>query len=359
MSEFPLKVGFAGASAERGWAKSAHLAAINAVPGLQIGAVLNRTQEAADAAAALFGAEKAYTAPAALVGDPDIDIVAVTVRVPEHRAIVLAALTAGKHVYCEWPLGRDLAEAQEMQSAARRAGAHVVIGTQGVVAPAIRHAALLVREGAIGRPLNLRVVSPSAGWGSRIMSSYAYLEDKRNGATLSTIPGGHTLAAIEAVIGTYTEIDARNSVLRQNVSISGSDSLVAEPCTDHVLVIGRHSSGCVSSLEVVGGTSDTPFRFELRGAKGTLVISGQHPGGFQCAELVVTTNPPSPPQLDPAAPGLTADPVNVAELWARFADDIRDGTHSVPDFDSALRLHHVLVAIDEAAETGRRVTIGA
>jgi predicted dehydrogenase len=41
-------------------------------------------------------------------------VVAVTVKVPHHRELVSAALAVGKAVYCEWPLGRDLADAQAM-----------------------------------------------------------------------------------------------------------------------------------------------------------------------------------------------------------------------------------------------------
>ena len=354
----PLRIGFAGANAQRGWAQLAHLPAIRALPGVEIHAVLNRTQQAADEAAAAFGAKKSYADAEAFLADPDIDIVAVTVRVPEHRALVLGALAAGKHVYCEWPLGRDLAEAQEMAEAARRSGTHVAIGTQGALAPAIRHAAKLVREGAIGRPLHLRVVSPSAGWSARIMPFYAYLEDPRNGATLSTIPGGHTLAAIDAVIGRYTELDARNTTTREAVVIHGSNELVPAPCTDHVLAIGRHASGCVSSLEVVGGTTDTQFRFELRGSKGTLEVTGQHPGGYQCAALTVTTSPALAPQPAPVAPELTKDAVNVAELWSAFAADIRNNTRNVPDFEAAVRLHRELAAIDDAASNGRRIILG-
>lgn len=350
----PLRIGFAGANAERGWALVAHLPAIQALPGLEIHAVLNRTAQSADAAAIAFGASKSYTDPAVFVSDPDIDIIAVTVRVPEHRALVRAALAAGKHVYCEWPLGRNLAEAEEMAQAAKDSGLHVAIGTQGALAPAMRHAATLVREGAIGRALNLRVVSSTVGWSRRIMPFYAYLEDKTTGATLSNIAGGHTIAAVEAVIGPYVEIDARNTTTRQNVCIHGTNEPVTELCTDHVLAIGRHASGCVSSLEIIGGTADTPFCFELRGTKGTLAVTSNHLGGYQCGQLTVTTNPPSAPQPEPAVPALTADPGNVAELWSSFAADIKNNTRHTPDFDSGVRLHRVLDAIDAAAEMGQR-----
>jgi predicted dehydrogenase len=49
---------------------------------------------------------------------------------------------------------------------------------------------------------------------------------------------------------------------------------------------------------------------------------------------------------------------NVAELWARFAGDIRSGTHTVPDFDRAVRLTRLLDAIDASSETGCAVSVG-
>ena len=353
----PLRIGIAGANAERGWARDAHLRALRAIPDVTIQAVSARTRVIADDAAALFGAKSAYDDSLALAHDPDIDIVAVTVKVPEHRAIVLAAIAAGKHVYCEWPLGRDVAEAQEMAEAARGAGVHVAIGLQGANAWAVRHAASVVQAGAIGRPLSLRVVSPTAGWGAESPANYAYLQDKTNGATLSTIAGGHTLAAIEAVVGSYCEVGAHANILLDRMTIMGSNESVARTCADHLLVFGRHVDGCVSSMEIVGGVFDVPFEFTLRGDKGVLKITGDHPGGYQVAELTVTTSPPTAPQPDPAVEGVRAPSTNVAELWARFANDIRTRTRTVPDFDRALQLTRLLDAVEMSSSEGRVVQV--
>ncbi len=353
-----LRIGFAGANAERGWARDAHLGAIRALPNLGIHAVSARNREIADGAAALFGATNAYDDSLALARDPQVDIVAVTVKVPEHRAIVLAAIEAGKHVYCEWPLGRDLAEAQEMAQMARKAGVHVCIGLQGENALAVRHAAKLVQDGAIGRPLSLRVVSPTAGWGAASPPNYGYLQDKRNGATLSTIAGGHTLAAMEAVVGAFAEVGARASILIDRMTVIGSDETVERTCADHLLVLGKHENGCISSLEVVGGVTDVPFQFELRGTKGSLAITGGHIGGFQAGRLTVATTPISEPQPLPDPPDVATQSVNVADLWSRFASDIENGTRTLPDFDRAVRLTRLLDAIDTASDEGRVVHLG-
>ncbi|TVV75962.1 Gfo/Idh/MocA family protein [Sphingomonas solaris] len=357
MTNAPLRIGFAGANAERGWARDAHLRAVRAVPDLTVKAVSARTQVIADAAAIWFGAQVAYADSLAMVRDPEVDIVAVTVKVPEHRGIVLAALEAGKHVYSEWPLGRDLAETKELAAAAQRAGTHCMVGTQGGFAPAVRHAATLVQGGSFGRPRNLRVVSTTQGWGKQVPPFYAYLQDKRNGATLATIAGGHTLAMVERVVGPYVELSAMSSVLVPDVEIVETGETMRRTSPDHMLVMGRHAGGCVSLVEVLGGIA-LPLRFELTCTGGTLTINGGHAGGFQVGDLVVSTVPPSPAQSGQAAPAATGSSANVSELWAAFARDIRDGTRTVPDFDDAVHLTLLLDAVDAASEGGGRVTIG-
>jgi predicted dehydrogenase len=344
-----LRIGIAGANADRGWARDAHVPALRTLPDLTIQAVSARTQDIADAAAIAFGAHRACADSLAMARSPDVDIVAVTVKVPEHRAIVLAALDAGKHVYCEWPLGRDAAEAVEMAEAARRAGTHVAIGLQGANAPAVREAARLVQTGALGELRTLQILSTTAGWGAVAPPHYAYLQDRRNGATLATIAGGHTLAMAQAVAGQIVEVRARNTIRLGQVSIIGTGEIVTRTSPDHMMIEARHASGCVSAIEIVGG-EDRPLQFDLRGSAGTLAIRGQHPGGYQCAALTLETSLGIDAGSPDPADGLTGNPVNVAQLYRRFAQDVRTGNRTVPDFDDAVRLTRLLDAIDRASE---------
>lgn len=356
----PIRVGVAGANAQRGWARDAHVAALARLADYQLIAVSARTPALAEEARAAFGAARAFDDSLAMARDPEIDLVAVTVKVPEHRAIVLTALAAGKHVYCEWPLGRDLAEAEEMAAAATASGAsHVAIGLQGLAAPAVRQAARLVREGALGRLQVVRVFSPTAGWGPTAPPFYAYLQDRRNGATLETIAGGHTLAVIEAIVGPYREVDARNSTRLTTVRVTGTDEVVERTCADHMMVLGAHASGCVSTLEVIGGAPPAPFSLEVIGEAGALRITGAHPGGFQVANLRLETDLAAVRAPEPVAPELKGGPANVAEVYAQLARDIRSGERTVADFQRAVRLTRLLDAVDAASATGRRQTLSA
>ena len=350
----PIRVGIVGANADRGWARDAHIPALKSLGSdFVITAVSARTQPLADAARTAFGAQLAFVDSLALARDPGVDLVSVCVKVPEHRAVVLAALTAGKQVYCEWPLGRDLAEAREL-AAAVPAGRHVMIGLQGPLAPAIRQAVQCVRDGALGRLKILRVFSPTAGWGGDILPEHTYLQDQRNGATPATVVGGHTLAAMEALAGRFVEVDARGSILEQQIRIAGTDQTVERTCADHLMILGKHENGCVSTLEVASGVFDQPFRLELIGEQGWLKISGGHLGGYQMGVLRLETSFASGALPTAVAPELDGPSANVAECYARLAKDIRANTHSVPDFETAVRLSRLLAAIDRAAEQGRR-----
>jgi predicted dehydrogenase len=91
-------------------------------------------------------------------------------------------------VFCEAPLGRTVAEAEEM---ARAAGSlHTAIGLQGRLNPAVRRAAQLISSGKIGRPLNARTVSTNLGFGPELPSSHDYFNKTSSGANLLTINGG-------------------------------------------------------------------------------------------------------------------------------------------------------------------------
>jgi predicted dehydrogenase len=354
----PIRLGIVGANPDRGWARDAHLAAIRALPRLRIAAVSARSQEGADRAASAFGAARGYADSLAMARADDVDVVVVTVRVPEHRAVVLAALAAGKHVCCEWPLGRDLAEASEMAAAVPN-GIHAVIGAQGLSAPAVREAVRLVRSGAIGKPLILRAFGSAAAWGGieapfATDRGQAYLQDKASGATLETIGGGHMLAAIDALVGAYVEIDARTTIFVPEIPLDDGSGAIPRSCADHMLVLGRHESGCVSTFEMIGGRpAHRTALFELIGSDGWLRISGTVPGTYQIPPLTLEASVPFAVPV-PVAPHLSGPPANLAEAWSRFADEIDGAPRTLPDFAFARRITAVLAAIDRASATGER-----
>jgi len=130
-----LRVGIVGATPARGWGTLAHLPALAALPEFAVTAVATTRPETARATADEWGVPLAFDDDRALIDSPDVDVVAVTVKVTEHDALVRAALAAGKHVFCEWPLGTDLAQATALAHLAAGTGRQHVVGLQGYYSP--------------------------------------------------------------------------------------------------------------------------------------------------------------------------------------------------------------------------------
>jgi predicted dehydrogenase len=80
------------------------------------------TAQSADAAGNVFGVPAAFDNHQELVNSPTVDVVAITVKVPCHLELATAALSAGKAVYCEWPLGNGLTEAETLAALRWRTG---------------------------------------------------------------------------------------------------------------------------------------------------------------------------------------------------------------------------------------------
>lgn len=350
----PLRVGIVGASPERGWAKDSHVPAVSQLDGVELVAVAVRGQDEADAAAKAFGAAKGFGDVDAMMRDPDIDLVTVAVRVPSHRELVLRALSEGKHVYCEWPLGRDAREAEELRDAAARAGVHAAIGLQARMSPALRRARELIDAGAIGRVLSARMYSGTVAFGRKIGETDLYLEDAANGATHLDIHGGHALDAAVDVLGALVDISALATIQYPEIEVGDGDRR-ARSIPDHVLAHSRLEAGGVVAVEVAGGRpADTTFRLEVVGEDGGLALDTAAPRGFQSGRLSLSVNG-EPQSVDAGElAGMPDAAMNVAGLYAALREDIASGGATAPDFDHAVRLTRLIAAVSRASETGVR-----
>src|SRR5215831_5237453 len=206
-----IRVGIVGATVTQGgsgWGANAHVPALKALPQYQLEAVCTAHEDTAKASAAAFGAARGFHRFGDMAAAPDVDLVVVCVRVPGHRELVMAGLEAGKPVLCEWPLGKNLAEAEEMAARARQRSLTTIVGLQARSAPAIMYARDLIREGYIGEVLaaNLScVVQAQLQRGpGRIWQGV-----RANGANVLTITGGHAIDALCAVLGEFAEVSAR------------------------------------------------------------------------------------------------------------------------------------------------------
>lgn len=350
-----LRVGIIGASAEGGWARDGHVPAVQGLKGLEFAAVATNSQDTADASAKAFGVPAAYGSGMDLIRAPGIDLVTVTTRVPDHHDLVLAAIAAGKHVYCEWPLGRGNAEAEEMAAAAQAAGVHVAIGLQLRRSPVVRRARALIASGTLGRVLSVSTYSATAGFGPTVPAPLLYLEDPESFANLVTIQGAHTVDLAIAVAGELADVSALATA--QYPEIRAGDSKERRPRTtfDHLLLQGRLAQGGTLSAEVAGGRpAETPFWMEVIGETGTLRLEGGAPRGFQSGRLTLSLNGVAEPVDEGELSSMPDAAANVAGVYAALRDDIAKGTSTVAGFGHAVKLTRLVTDLLASSRTGNR-----
>jgi predicted dehydrogenase len=366
-----LRVGIVGLQPERGWAVRAHVPALRALPeDFTIVGVANSNKASAKRAASAFEIPTAFSDVSELVASPDIDVVAITVRVPYHLELAKAAIGAGKHVYCEWPLGNGLAEAEEMAALARAKNVVAVSGTQAPVSLEVEYLRKLIAEDYVGEVLSTTIVGrggPVQGAGTiPNEKDFGYLLDRSSGATMLTIPVGHTLAAITSVLGNIAEVSGVLATRRPTALVLDSGKRLPASSPDEVLVSGTLASGAPISIHYHGGSprDGNGFLWEIHGTRGDIRISGAS-GQTQMVQLSLAGArgdekaflPLELPQGERSRWPSDVQSRNVALVYRRMANDLRHGTRSAPSFDDGVALHRIIDAIEQAADRGVRVEL--
>ncbi len=210
-----------------------------------------------------------------LVADPEIQIVAITTPNTLHREMALAAIAAGKHVYCEKPLAPTAAEATEMAEAAARAGVATQVGFNYLKNPMIALAKRLIDEGQIGEIRTFRGVhaedymaDADAPWTWR-------LDPAGGGGALADI-GSHILATARHLVGPVSSLLAEvDTLVRSRPVAAGAAERRPVEVDDVARLLLRFESGATGSLEAswIATGRKMQHDFEIYGSRGAILFS--------------------------------------------------------------------------------------
>jgi predicted dehydrogenase len=392
-----LKVAVTGAGLKNspdgreGWAARAHLPALKKLADVyDLVAVCTTQMETAQNAARHFDVPHAFdNVDHMLETLPEIDVVCVSVRPIHHYKVVSAALRAGKHVYCEQPLGISTAEARAMYALAKEHGVRTVIGHQSHYEPATLHMAELVREGYIGQPLSFNH--------TYFVSNYIVPRPSHRQWLFEAGMGGHP------GYRSGHSLDRLHSVLGQDVTSICADMAVQVPERIAVDTGGVIRSNQVDSMnylmrvgDTIMGTMQTSFaawygsgnHFEIYGTEGMLMLAtGETPnwdkqsgeGDPSRGELKLygahanirqyVADPTPPERLQNRYREIAIPKKHyyvegmqrgrgaylVAQTWHAFAQAIQGGYECAPSFRDKLKIHRVWDAAETSA--GKRAWV--
>lgn len=365
MAADKIRLGIIGANIHLGWAPRSHLPAVVASPEFELTAVCTTRMESARESAQKYGAKLAFDHWQDLVACPDIDAVAVVLRVPSHYAPTMAALNAGKHIYTEWPLGQTTAQAIEMADLARQKGVVNLVGLQARAAPAVRYLKELVANGYVGKVLSCHL-SLVRGGGQERPSHRTWQRDNELGAHTLTIAAGHSIDALRFVVGDLSQVAA--VVSTQTAEWHETDTGQRLPVTapDNVLVSGRLTGGGVVSAHIASNPwAGSGLRMEIYGTDGTLTATAADSPQLSDLSLSGVQGPgqpqslPIPARFTDVLEGMPpGEPFNVGQMYYQFGQAIRSGGPCQPDFATAVELHRLVDAIRQASDTGQAVAVG-
>ena len=244
-----IRLGFVGASVNSTWASQSHFPALLASPDVELTAVCTTRPESAEEARQAFGAKLAFHDFREMAASPEIDAVAVVVRVPSHYEPTKSAIEAGKHVFTEWPLGQNTAEAEELATLARDKGVQTAVGLQSRVSPALLYVKEQIEAGYVGEVLSCHVTTMRDGRLER-PSSNTWQRDADLGANTLTIANGHVIDALRFVAGNFAQVACMVSTQAKQWYETDTQQFVEVTSPDNVRVSGQLESGAAVSVHV-------------------------------------------------------------------------------------------------------------
>ncbi|KAF8064998.1 oxidoreductase [Lyophyllum atratum] len=358
----PIRVGFVGLSST-GWASTSLAPPLLSTPAFKLTALSTTSEASASASAAKYTAEVGHTvkpfhgSTAHIAGDPDVDLVVVSVRTPAHRDAVIPVLEARKDVFVEWPAGASLEETVELAEKAREKGVRAAVGLQGRHSPVVRRVKELIDSGKIGKVLSTTINSliprEFGIWGPQVNEHNRYSLDPANGATLLSIAVGHQTDIITHLLGDFASVSATSTIMYPSttiVSASGTpiETDVPVRTPDHIAFMGVLRSGALANVTWRSGHKSTPgrrqFLWEIEGEEGSIRLEGESsfigvrdPGLWVNGEKVEVEGEGA-----------------VKVEWEEFARGEEGGYATLED---AVKNKRLLDAIDRSAREGKRVSL--
>jgi len=313
----------------------------------------------------------------AVVEDPAVDAVSITLPNAMHREVALAAIEAGKHIWVEKPVGRGLEDTSAVADAAQRAGVLNAVGFCYRFAPSVQHARALIERGEIGEVNHYRGVF-LADYANRAdaAASWRFSREDAGSGVLGDLMAHivdmtHFLVGpIERLSGRIaTKIPARPPLPAgegTHFSRVASDELVEVTNEDWAAALIELEGGTVGSLEasrvIVG--PHVGLRFEVHGTTGALAWQLERMNELRRFELAEDGRDEGYMTVHAGAqhPGFAAfqpgagvpmgyDDLRVLEA-ATFLEAIRDGEQRGPGLEEMRATVRVLDAIERSAGSG-------
>lgn len=306
-----------------------------------------------------------------LLARPDIDIVNICTPNYLHAEQAMAAIRAGKHVYCDKPLSMTSDAAVEMAALARESGLTCQVTFQNRFCPALLRARRMVEDGFLGDVISFRAVYLHTGYNDPKRPISWKMRQETSGTGALTDLGSHIIDVVRWLAGDFHKVNARlRTLITQRPAAAGSTELVPVTVDDMAMLQVEMPNGALGTIEVsrvaIGAEDD--LRLEINGTHGSIAFNLMEPNslsvyddrraagsyggdrGWQRIETI--QNYPKPAVL----PGGKA-PVG----WMRFhiesmhsfVSNVAGSRRGDPSFEDGLAVQRIIDTAVRSSQSGR------
>ena len=278
MTKPRLRIGLIGT----GFMGKAHVFGFTSAPrvfdlpyDLDLHTVADITPAAAEEAARRLGFAHSTANWRDIVTNPEIDLVSITAPNALHKEMALAAIAAGKHVYCEKPLAPLASDALEMTLAAEARGVKTQVGFNYLCNPMLNLARQMIAAGELGEIRGYRGLH-AEDYMADPAGPFTFRHDPAGGGALADI-GSHALATAEFLCGPITRVmgDCVTMIAERPDGKGGTRKVEVDDLGRAFL---RFASGATGSIEGnwIATGRKMQHDFEVYGTKGALAFSQEH-----------------------------------------------------------------------------------
>lgn len=207
------------------------------------------------------------------------DVQAISCCTPNdsHRDVLLAAIEAGKHVYCDKPLALNVAQCQEVAAAARRGKGVYQMTFEYRYVPAMLRARQLIAEGFLGEPYSFSAAYLHAGYVDPKRPMSWRLDWDRSGGGAVVDLGAHAIDLVRYLLGEFRAVSAlQRTFIKERPSGSGMAPVRVDDITMAQAELANGAVGLLEFSRLATGAEDE-LRLEVRGSKGALAFNLMEP----------------------------------------------------------------------------------
>ena len=314
-----------------------------------------------------------------LLDDPEINVVTISTPNAYHKEHLIAAIEAGKHIYCDKPVVTSVEEAEEVLAAMRKHGYQGItqVAFHNRFLPAVMRARQLIDEGFLGRVFHYRGgylhssnIDPNRplSWKSR--------KDLGGGGSMVDL-GSHILDMMQFLLGGVESIYATCETFITERRNAATGEMAPVDTDDLALMVLRHTSGALGTLEATKfatGILDE-IRFEIHGELGAIRFNLMNPNWLEVYDVRDAAAPiggmrgfkriECVQQYPKPASGFPSPKVSIGWIRAHmhcmysFLEAVAEGRPASPSLEEGLGLQRVMAAGYQSAATGTRVDVAA